>query len=121
MQGAAVAELLLAMGPHRSLKKPPGCDAADVSLFTSRLGHVYERQGRTDLTQKLLLEPYRIFRLGYIPLTLELAERLDWLVSEYLGLENMSATDELLSLIAQIQDAAQRGLSVPVNVSLSEP
>ena len=97
-QGAAVAELLLTVGPQGK-----GPRTRNVRLFIERLGLVYAQQGRSELTAQLLDAPYAVFDLGYIPLDRQLARRLDWLVSEYLGLENFPAANELLALIAEIE------------------
>lgn len=97
-QGAAVAELLLTVGPDDA-----GPPSRNVELFIERLGLVYRQQGRSELTGQLLQEPYRIFAHGYIPLDHELARRLDWLASEYLGLEDFVAADALMRLRAGIE------------------
>jgi tetratricopeptide (TPR) repeat protein len=97
-QGAAVAELLLAVGPEDK-----GPDTRNVYLFIERLGLVYAQQGRSELTETMLAEPYTVFALGYIPLDNVLARRLDWLVSEYMGLENYRAANALMQLIAEIE------------------
>ena len=97
-QGAAVAELLLAVGPDD--QGPP---SRNVDLFIERLGLVYAQQGRSDLTQRLLNAPYLIFELGYLPFDRTLAQRLDWLASEYLGLEDFPAADALMQLSSEIE------------------
>ncbi len=98
-QGAAVAELLLAAGPTTMWQT----STRKVSMFIERLSRVYAKQGRSDLTVKLKNNPYKIYEMGYIPLDSDLARRLGWLVSEYLGLENLTASNDLLKLIEEIK------------------
>ncbi len=98
-QGAAVAELLLAAGPTTMRQT----STRKVSIFIERLGRVYAKQERSDLIEKLRNNPYKIYEMGYIPLDSDLARRLGWLVSEYLGLENLTASNELLQLIKEIK------------------
>ncbi len=98
-QGAAVAELLLAAGPTTMRQTR----TRKVSIFIERLGRVYAEQERNDLTEKLRNNPYKIYEMGYIPLDSNLARRLGWLVSEYLGLENLNASNELLKVIEEIK------------------
>jgi len=96
-QGAAVAEMLLTAGPKQTERM-----RRNVKLFIERLGLVYEQQGRSELTTQLIAAPQSIFDMGYIPLDQDLARRLDWLASEYLGLEQFDVANELLSLIAEL-------------------
>ena len=72
-------------------------------MFIERLGRVYAEQGRSELTEKLKNYPYKIYEMGYIPLDSDLTRRLGWLVSEYLGLENLTASNDLLKLIDEIE------------------
>jgi hypothetical protein len=98
-QGAAVAELLLAIGPT----KVNQTKTRKVSYFIQRLGRIYEKQGRSDLTEKLAQRPHKIYELAYIPLDQKLAKRLGWLVSEYLGFEDIHASNDLLKLLESIE------------------
>ena len=98
-QGAAVAELLLAAGPTTMRETR----TRKVSMFIQRLGRVYSKQDRNDLTTKILDYPYKIYQQEYIPLDLNLIKRLGWLVSEYLGAENLTASNDLLNLIDEIK------------------
>lgn len=99
-QGAAVAELLLAIGPTKINETK----TRKVSYFIQRLGRIYDKQERSDLTEKLAKRPHRIYDLAYIPLDQKLAQRLGWLVSEYLGFEDIHASNDLLRLIESIQE-----------------
>lgn len=111
MQGAAIAEMLLAVGPHgepqeelgksgRSVIRPD-C-ASGVRAYTDRLDWIHERSPGLTTTDAIRSEPWGIFRAGYIPLDAGLARRMDWLVSQYLLEENMDAADALDALRAEI-------------------
>lgn len=112
VQGAAIAEMLLAVGPHgepfrdqeASDQAPirPDCRSG-VHVYTTRLGWIHEKtSGRIDMSE-LESAPWRIFAAGYLPLDIHLAERLDWLVSQYLLEENLPAAEELTDLQRQIR------------------
>jgi hypothetical protein len=107
VQGAAIAEMLLAVGPrgeplgeqgassHAAIR--PDC-LSGIRVYTTRLGWIHEQTpGRVD-TAELRREPWRIFAAGYLPLDAALAHRLDWLVSQYLLEENLAAADTLAEL-----------------------
>ncbi len=111
MQGAAIAEMLLAVGPHgepqeelgesrRSVIRPD-C-ASGVRAYTDRLGWIYERSPGLTTTEAIRSEPWGIFAVGYIPLDGGLASRLNWLVSQYLLEENLDAADTLTALREEI-------------------
>ena len=111
MQGAAIAEMLLAAGPHgeplddlgesgRSVIRPD-C-ASGVRVYTDRLGWVFERSPGRTTTEAIRSEPWSVFAVGYVPLDARLASRLDWLVSQYLLEENLDAADALTALRREI-------------------
>jgi len=111
MQGAAIAEMLLAAGPHgepledlaesgRSAIRPD-C-ASGVRVYTDRLGWIHERSPGRTTPDAIRSEPWSIFAAGYIPLDARLASRLDWLVSQYLLEENLDAADALTALRREI-------------------
>jgi hypothetical protein len=105
LQGAATAEILLALGPEASDLSPAEKERCSVSLhtFLSRLAIVFERQGRAAEMQELERAPYRILGMGYVPASAVLA-RLDWLISRYLLAEDMKAADWLSQLRRQLQE-----------------
>ena len=113
VQGAAIAEMLLAVGPHgepfrdngSSAQSPirPDCRSG-VAVYTRRLGWIHERTSGRIATDALSLEPWRVFAAGYVPLDSALAQRLDWLVSQYLLEENLVAADALSDLQRRIRD-----------------
>jgi len=104
-QGAAVAELLLALGPQDA--RLPGaeavCDAADLGQYVVRLGWVWARQGRDDGIESLRLRPYEIFARDYLPRDAALAARLEWLVSQYLRREDLAAVTRLEGWISAMR------------------
>ena len=111
MQGAAIAEMLLAVGPHgepleelgesgHSLIRPD-C-ASGVRVYTTRLGWIHERLPGSTTTDEIRSKPWSIFAAGYIPLDSNLANRLDWLVSQYLLEENLAAAETLAELQREI-------------------
>lgn len=112
VQGAAIAEMLLAVGPHgeplrdseTSAQSPirPGCRSG-VRAYATRLGWIHERTRGRVAADALAAEPWRIFDAGYLPLDPDLAQRLDWLVSQYLLEENLAAADALSSLQDKIR------------------
>jgi len=114
MQGAAIAEMLLAAGPHgepleelgrsgRSVIRPD-C-ASGIRVYTSRLGLIHERLPGRTTTDAIDSEPWSIFAAGYVPLDANLADRLDWLVSQYLLEENLEAAETLSALQARLREA----------------
>ena len=99
MQGAAVAEMLLALGPPsedlcEAAKK--SC-ASSVATYMTRLGWIFERQGRPREIDPLMREPYRILGRGYVPFDAA-DHRLEWLIARYLLAEDFAAADWLSSL-----------------------
>ena len=111
MQGAAIAEMLLATGPHgeplddlgksgRSVIRPD-C-ASGVRVYTERLGWIHERSPGRTTTDAIRKKPWTVFEAGYVPLDASLASRLDWLVSQYLLEENLDAADALTELRGEI-------------------
>jgi hypothetical protein len=99
MQGAAAAEILLALGPPADDLPAEERDLcrSSVPTYLARLGQVYERQGRGALTADLGRAPYRILGMEYVPAP-ALAGRLEWLISRYLLTEDMPAADWLRNL-----------------------
>jgi hypothetical protein len=91
-QGAAVAEMLLAKGPR----------APEVALYVQRLGIPLGIAGRDELAKELIASPHRVFAQGWIPLDERLADRLDWLVGEYLRIEDLAAAGALQELVDRI-------------------
>ncbi len=99
MQGAAVAEMLLAFGPPASdlaQEAAKSCKSS-VATYMVRLGWIFDRQGRPGEIDLLMKEPYRILDRGYLPLD-SMRTRLDWLISQYLLAEDYAAADWLTSL-----------------------
>ncbi len=99
MQGAAVAEMLLALGPPRedlAEAAEESCKSS-VATYMARLGWIFERQGRQGEIDPLMREPYRILERGYVPAGAVLG-RLDWLIAQYLLAEDFAAADWLASL-----------------------
>ena len=111
MQGAAIGEMLLAAGPYgepledlgksgRSVIRPD-C-ASGLRVYTERLGMILERSRGRTTTDAIRLRPWSVFAAGYIPLDFRLADRLEWLVSQYLLEENLDAADALTTLRSEI-------------------
>jgi hypothetical protein len=111
MQGAAIAEMLLAAGPHgepleglgksgRSVIRPD-C-ASGVRVYTERLELILERSRGRTTADAIRRRPWSIYSAGYIPLDSLLADRLEWLVSQYLLEENLDAAEELTTLRSEI-------------------
>ncbi len=101
MQGAAVAEMLLALGPPaenlcETAKK--SCKSS-VASYMTRLGWIFERQGRGGDIEPLMNQPHLILEKGYVPYD-SLRERLDWLIGRYLLDEDFAAADRLSTLRA---------------------
>ncbi len=110
LQGAAAAEILLALGPSARDQPAAEKDRCSLSLRTylGRLALVYERQGRAAEMRELEGAPYRILGMGYVPAPAVLA-RLDWLISRYLLAEDMKAADWLSKLRRRLQaESAER-------------
>ena len=99
MQGAAVAEMLLALGPPTADLATAAEKSCRSSLATYmvRFGWVLDRQGRGDEIDLLMREPHRILERGYIPWD-SLVSRLDGLITQYLLLEDFAAADRLSAL-----------------------
>ncbi len=99
MQGAAVAEMLLALGPPAedlAGAAQKSCKSS-VATYMPRLGWIFERQGRAGEIEPLIAKPYRILGRGYVPYD-SLGGRLDWLIAQYLLAEDYAAADWLSSL-----------------------
>ena len=98
MQGAAVAEMLLALGPPAPDLEAEAAEscASSVATYMSRLGWIFERQERAGEIDALMREPYRILERGYVPFE-SVATRLDWLIARYLLAEDFIAADWLSS------------------------
>ena len=114
MQGAAIAEMLLAVGPHgepfqdreASGQSPIRSDCrSGIQVYTTRLGWIHEKMSGRIAVSELDQAPWRIFAVGYVPLDAHLAKRLDWLVSQYLLEENLVAANELTDLQRQILES----------------
>lgn len=112
LQGAAIAEMLLSVGPsgeplreHDTSEHSPirqDCRSG-VRVYTERLGWILERvRGRTTVAE-LRIRPWRIFEAEYLPLDAELGHRLDWLISRYLLEENLPAAEALAELQREIR------------------
>lgn len=113
MQGAAIAEMLLAVGPHgEPIGEHEASHAAairkdcrsGIRVYTTRLGWILERVPGRTTTAELLEAPWRIFAAEYVPLDAGLARRLDWLVSQYLLQEDLEAAEALTELQQEILD-----------------
>jgi hypothetical protein len=104
MQGAAVAEMLLALGPPTEdlvATAETSCRSS-VATYMVRLGWVFDRQGRGGEIDPLLWQPYLILGKGYVPSD-SLFGRLDWLISQYLLIEDFAAADWLRSLRVEVR------------------
>jgi hypothetical protein len=99
MQGAATAEILLALGPPAKDLPAEARERCGLTFATyvGRLGLVFERQGRPALLDELRGSPYLVLGMGYVPAE-ALDRRLDWLISRYLLAEDMAAADWLKDL-----------------------
>lgn len=115
VQGAAIAEMLLAAGPQgEPLSGHDGSNGAvirpdcrsGIRVYTTRLGWIHERVPARATVAELRNEPWRIFAAGYLPLDANLARRLNWLVSQYLLQEDLAAAEALSEL--------QREMKLPV-------
>jgi hypothetical protein len=111
VQGAAIAEMLLAVGPHgepfrdkdASEQAPIREDCrSGIHVYTTRLGWIHDQVPGRIATAELARTPWRIFAAGYLPLDAQLAKRLDWLISRYLLEENLAAAEELGDLQRRI-------------------
>ena len=113
MQGAAVAEMLLAVGPGgvppdlldttEGTVMRPDC-ASGVRVYTERLGWVLEQLPGDRSAEEFQRAPWRVFAAGYLPLDADLAHRLEWLISQYLLQENLIAAEALTGLQREIAD-----------------
>lgn len=99
MQGAAAGEILLALGPPAGDLTPERIDLgrSSVAIYLTRLGWIWERQGRTGRIEAFRRKPYLVLGEGYIPPD-SVSRRLDWLISRYLLMEDVSAADWLTEL-----------------------
>ncbi len=99
MQGAAVAEMLLALGPPAADLAETAAESckSSVATYMTRLGWIFERQGRGGEIEILMREPYRILGRGYVPFDSVLG-RLDWLIAQYMLAEDFAAADWLSAL-----------------------
>ena len=94
MQGRAVCELLLAKGAQDP----------DVKIFITRLGHIYNRQGRKEDMTRLIDHPNRIFETGYCIEDARLTKRLDALIYDYQRAYNKKAVEYLTRLNRAIRN-----------------
>ncbi len=103
MQGAATAEMLLALGPPAAdLTEEAGNSCkSSVATYMTRLGWIFDRLGRGEDIEPLMREPYRILERGYVPFD-SLQGRLDWLIGRYLLAEDFAAADRLSALRGEI-------------------
>jgi len=111
LQGAAIAEMLLAAGPqgeplrdldpesHPQIRE--NCRSG-IRAYTTRLGWIHERVRGGTTTEELTQAPWRVFAAGYVPLDSRLARRMEWLVAQYLLQENLAAAEELTELQREI-------------------
>jgi len=106
MQGAAVAEMLFALGPDAVEvgSAYPGRRGrlSSVTIYAARLNMLYGLLGRDDLAAETERTPYRVLERGYIPLDAATAGRLDWLISQYLLAEHFAAAEWLSDLRSEI-------------------
>lgn len=105
MQGAAAAEILLALGPPSEDLTAEQRDLcrSSVATYLTRLGWVFERQGRAGLMEDLERAPYLVLAMGYVPAE-AVVSRLDWLISRYLLAEDMAAADWLADLRRRLRE-----------------
>lgn len=108
MQGAAVAEILLSLGPPADdlTEEQRDLCRSSVATYLTRLGWVFDRQGRAELMGELERAPYLVLAMGYVP-TEAVANRLDWLISRYLLAEDMAAADWLAGLRRRLGEESQ--------------
>lgn len=97
-QASAVAEMLLAKGPR----------AAEVELYAARLAYPLARAGRDAQAKSLAAAPHGVFTQGLVPVSPETARRLDWLVAEYLRIEEVAIARELQDVIAKASEESRR-------------
>lgn len=99
MQGAAAAEMLLAVGPPAGdlARAAARSCKSSVATYMVRLGWIFERQERQGEIDLLMKEPHRILGRSYVPFG-SMRNRLDWLISRYLLAEDFAAADWLSSL-----------------------
>jgi hypothetical protein len=105
MQGAAAGEILLALGPPAddlTAVQPDLCRSS-VATYLTRLGWIFDRQGRTGRIEAFQRRPYLVLDGGYIPPD-ALAGRLDWLISQYLLIEDIAAADWLTELRRRVEE-----------------
>jgi len=106
MQGAAVAEMLLALGPAVAEFESPSPArrgrVSSVAIYAGRLNFLYTRLGKTALVTETERMPHRVLARGYLPLDAALASRLDWLTSRYLLAEDFGTARWLSALRSEI-------------------
>ena len=109
MQGAAAAEMLLALGPPAEDLAAAAAEScrSSVAIYMTRLGWIFERQGRREEIRPLMQQPYRVLERGYLP-TDSLLGRLDGLISRYLLREDFAAADRLSALRERLHESAAR-------------
>ncbi len=108
MQGAATAEMLLALGPPaEDLATAAGKSCkSSVATYMTRLGWIFERQGRGAEIEILVREPFRVLERGYVPLD-SVRGRVDWLIAQYLLAEDFAAADWLSALKDEVTPALE--------------
>lgn len=104
-QGAAVAEILLALGPPADdlTREERDLCRSSLSTYLTRLGWILNRQGRAEEVEALRQRPYRVLGMGYVPAE-AIEDRLTWLVSRYLLIEDLEAADWLTDLGRELQN-----------------
>ena len=102
-QSLAVAEMLLAEGPRAPGYRAGAC--ASATSYAARLAHPLRRVDRAAEAASIEAAPYRVFTLGLVPVDRALADRLGWLISEYLAVEDMEAA-RALEVVAEKAGAA---------------
>lgn len=106
-QAGAVAEMLLARGPYESSGASRPCEPS-VELYAARLGYPLTRSGRADEATSVAAAPYRVFTTSLVAVGREFAQRLPWLVSEYLGREDLAAARALQGVIDRAMEEMSR-------------
>ena len=106
MQGAAVAEMLLALGPDAAEVESSNTARqgrlSSVPIYLGRLNFLYTRMGKPELAVETEAATHRILTRGYVALDADLARRLDWLISRYLLAEDFATARWLSELQAEI-------------------
>ncbi|HXV76693.1 MAG TPA: hypothetical protein VD788_10270, partial [Candidatus Polarisedimenticolaceae bacterium] len=112
LQGAAIAEMLLAVGPHgepladddgsKRVAIRPDCRSG-IEVYTRRLGWIHEHVEPSVTISEIRDAPWVVLTAGYIPLDAASVHRLDWLVSQYLLVENVAAAELLTEFQRRIR------------------